>query len=221
VVTIMVGAGVEPLEIIRTLPPAPEVLIALTPVLVSQGRSEELLSIVEKRVAVNPSQLIATYGNLALSLGQIERLTSHLVALGSLDDPHDEAERRLQLGWASAKKGAYDAAYRFGLRALELWPADPRYCEFAASAARESGHFAEAETMLREGLSRLATIEGTSGWRARLNRALGELYERMGKGDEALVYFKRALEHDPNESIAKAKVAQIDALLGGKADGHP
>jgi tetratricopeptide (TPR) repeat protein len=221
VVRNMVEAGVDPARIVQSLPGAPEVLVALMPIYVSQGRSEELLSLVETRVAEHPSQLIAIYGDLALSLGRAEHLTSQLVAIGSLKDARDEAERQLQLGRASAERGAYETAYQFGVRALALWPADPRHCEFAASAARESGHFAEAETMLREGLSRLATIEGTSGWRARLNRALGEVYERRGQGDEALVYFRRALEHDPNESVAKAKVAQIDALLGGKAESHP
>jgi hypothetical protein len=84
----------------------------------------------------------------------------------------------------------------------------------------EVGHFAGGGR-IPQGLLRLATVEGTNWWRARLYRTLGELHERMGKGDEALVYFRRALAHDPNEPVAKAKVAQIDALLGGNPDRQP
>lgn len=221
VVPIMVDAGATPLEIIRILPPSSDVLVALTPILVSQGRGDEMLEIVENRVGIDPSGLIATYGDLALTAGQGERLSSRLAAIGTLKDARDEAERQLQLGRAAAREGAQRAAYDFGVKAVALWPADPRHSEFAAAAALDSGQAAEAERILRECLARLATIDGTSSWRARLNRALGEVYERTGRGDDALVYFRRALEHDPDEPIAKAKVAQIDALLGGKPGQTP
>ncbi len=221
VVAIMVGAGVDPLEILRTLPPAPEVLTALMPEFLSRGRGAEFLSVLEERMRIDPAKLLATYGDLALSLQQAERLRSHFTALGRLEDTHSEAERLFQLGRASARFGEWEAAYRLGMNAVSLWPADPRYCEFSASAAMESNHLSEAETVLRDGISRLAVLDGTSGWRARLYRGLGDVYERMGKGDEALVFYRRALEQDPWEPAARARVAQVESLLAPKAAHHP
>lgn len=221
VVGIMLGAGVEPGEVLGTLPPAPEVLVALMPEFSSRGRGAELLSVLEERMRVDSSVLLATYGDLAMSLRQADRLDSHLSDLGKLDDAHAEAERQLQLGRAFVFRGEWDTAYRFGSGALSLWPADPRYCEFAAATALESNRLSEAEAILRDGLSRLAVLDGTRGWRAHLYRGLGEVYERMGKGDEALVFYRRALEQDQWEPVARAKVAQIDSLLAPKDAQHP
>jgi tetratricopeptide (TPR) repeat protein len=221
VVGIMLGAGVEPSEVLLTLPPVPEVLVALMPAYSSRGRGVEFLSVLEERIRADSSTLLATYGDLAMSLRQADRLNAHLSDLGKLDDVHAEAERQLQLGRAAVFRSEWDAAYRFGSGALALWPADPRYCEFAAATAIESNHLSEAETFLRDGLSRLAVLDGTRGWRARLYRGLGEVYERMGKGDDALVFYRRALQQDPWEPVARAKVAQIDSLLAPKDAHHP
>lgn len=215
-VGIMLNAGLEPGEVLRTLPPVPEVLAALMPEFSSQGRGAEFLSVLEARMLFSSSVLLRTYGDLAISLRQADRLHSHLSNLERLDDVHAEAERQLQLGRASAFRGEWDAAYRFGSGALSLWPADPRYCEFAAATAIESNHLLESEAFLRDGLMRLASVEGAGGWRARFYRGLGELHDRMGKGDEALVFYRRALEQDPGEPVARAKVAQIELLLAPK-----
>ena len=221
VVGIMLNAGVDPGEVLRTLPPAPEVLVALMPEFSLRNRGTEFLSVLEERKRFNSSVLLATYGDLAISLREADRLTSNLTDLGTLADVHAEAERQLQLGRAAAFNRESSAAYRFGSRALSLWPADPRYCEFAAAAAIESNHLSEAETILRDGLSRMAGLEGAGGWRARFYRGLGEVRDRMGKGDEALVFYRRALEQDPWESVARAKVAQIESLLAPKDAQHP
>jgi len=221
VVGIMLNAGVEPGEVLRTLPPAPEVLVALMPAFSSRDRGAEFLSVLEERLRFNSAVLLATYGDLAISLREADRLHSHLYDLGTLDDVHAEAERQMQLGRAAAFKRELNAAYRFGSGALSLWPADPRYCEFAAATAIESNHLSEAESILRNGLSRLAGLEGAGGWRARFYRGLGEVHDRTGKGDEALVFYRRALEQDPWEPIARAKVAQIESLLAPKDAQQP
>ena len=165
--------------------------------------------------------LLETYGNLALSLGEADRLRAKLSDLGILADDHAEAERQLQLGRAAALEKDLLAAYRLGSGAVSLWPADPRYAEFAAATAMESRRLSEAETMLRDGLSRLAGLEGVGRWRARFLRGLGELNELEGKGDEALVLYRRALEQDPWEPVARRKVAQIESLLAPKDGLHP
>jgi tetratricopeptide (TPR) repeat protein len=207
--------------VLQTLPAVPEVLVALMPAFLSRGRGEEFLSVLEERMRPSSVALLATYGDLAISLREVDRLHATLSDLGTLTDVHAEAERQLQLGRAAAFNKELNAAYRFGSGALALWPADPRYCEFAAATAIESNHLSEAEAILRDGLSRLTGLEGASGWRARFYRGLGEVNDRMGKGDEALVFYRRALEQDPSEPVARAKVAQIESLLAPRDAQHP
>ena len=219
-VRIMVAAGLDPLDILRTLPPTPDVLIALTWEFAARGRGVEALPIFEARLSADASRLLESYGSLALALGQSERLSSRLTDLGHQNDVHVEAERQLQLGRAASASGVQDAAYRFGMGALTLWPADPRYCEFAATAAVDSHHFSEAEGILRDGITRLAATEGAGVWRARFYRRLGEIYEQNGKGDEAIAYYRHALEQDPKEPIALARIARVESLLNPK-DRNP
>src|SRR5262249_39170031 len=120
VAPLMLNAGEDPTQIIEKLPATPEVLVALIPAFAERGRREEILSLVEARVETSPARLIAPFGDLALSLGQADRLTSKLTAMGPLAEPRDEAERQLQLGRADVVRGARDEAYRAGLKALAL-----------------------------------------------------------------------------------------------------
>ena len=196
-------------------------LRALAPVFASEGRGAELIGAFDERLGSDPAALIPPFADLALRNGSPERVTERLTRLGALADPQAEAERQLALGRAASAAGAPGTAYRSGQNALRLWPADPRFCEFAATAALESGKPGEAEATLRDGLARLAAVDGTEAWRGRLYRYLGETYDRMGRGDEAVVAYRRALEQDPQEPVARERLAQIESLIGAPQARQP
>ena len=221
VVDIMLNAGIAPSEILETLPPIPEVLVALKPEFASQGREEEFLSILENHLLAASPGLLETYGDLAIGLGLVKRLDARLARLGAFRDRPTEAARQHQLARAAALRGDQEAAFRFELAAVSLCPDEPGYRDIAASGAIASNHLAEAESLLREGISRLAAVEGGNAWRARLYRGLGEVYERRGRGDQALEFYRRALEQDPQEPRARARIAEIESLLGPKDGNGP
>jgi len=221
VVASMRTAGEDASEILRALPEIPAVLRALAPVFASEGRGAELIGAFDERLGSDPAALIPPFADLALRNGSPERVTERLTRLGALADPQAEAERQLALGRAASAAGDPGTAYRSGQNALRLWPADPRFCEFAATAALESGKPGEAEATLRDGLARLAAVDGTEAWRGRLYRYLGETYDRMGRGDEAVVAYRRALEQDPQETVARERLAQIESLIGAPQARQP
>jgi len=43
----------------------------------------------------------------------------------------------------------------------------------------------------------------------------------MGRGDEAVVAYRRALEQDPQEPVARERLAQIESLIGAPQARQP
>lgn len=209
VVQTMGDAGVAPKEILEALSSTPDVLIALRAALFSAGEGEFFLDAVEQQLKSAPDKLLIVYGEVALQMDEASRLQANLIRLGPLQATEVEAERRYQLAHAGATLGLKQEAYEDAKSAVALGPSDPRYRELLGDLALEDGRTSEAELVFREGLARLATMDGSPHWRARFYRGLGEVAERRGNGDVAFDNYKRACEQDPAEPVARQKLARL------------
>lgn len=209
-VTAMLAAGVAPGAIVGHLPHVPEVLIALKDEYLGPGQALEFAALVEADLPLFGSKILPAYGDACLRAKKPERLITAAEALGPYPDREDETERQRQLarGYAGAGDGA--AALLALGRAVQLSPTDPTLRETRGTMLLKASKPVEAEESFRAALT---TISGTARFewlRPRLYADIGLALDAQGKAEAAVDSYRIALELDPLEAVASARLRAIN-----------
>lgn len=120
-----------------------------------------------------------------------------------------------QRGHRLARMGDFAGAEKEHLKAHELDPNDAGYLIYAGTAAFRSGHISRAEELARRSV---ACSEG----------CLDEAYFNLGgyllaqrRYIESRDCYLKALEIDPDYSIAQARLADLDRIIQTLGDSNP
>ena len=191
------GLAVEPENV--------ELLNSLGFALFQQGKSQEATVALEKALALDPKHWKA-HNNLALAsidLGELEVAEAHYresLAIKQQPEIHND------LGFVLEREGLTEEAVAAYRQAIKLDPglASAHY-NLGSSLAR-SGQYAEAESHLRRALKLSPT--------ARTYTGLGIVLWQQGRADEAIANLRAAIEADPDNATARAKLAEVLQSLG-------
>ncbi len=216
----------------------------------TNGRLESARALVDSAKAMSSAdaEAVLLRGRIAFAAG--DRDLARLDFEDALERDASYAEARQELGWIDFENGELDAAreqftaspgaessgalagqgalaleggdsaeaLELLTRAVELDASDPRAQEWLGLAQLESGAAEAALSSLSK-----AKRNGSISWRT--YAALGDVYARQGRMDDALRELARAVELDPRaiDSLADAALALVEderhaeaaALLGG------
>jgi tetratricopeptide (TPR) repeat protein len=206
VVAVMQAAGVPPDAIVMTLPPVPEVLIAVKGLFLAAGQGPAYLDHVEPRLVGATPAVLEAYGDACLELRVPERLRDRIAGLPTTQDPAVRAERFCQAAHAWFALGDPNHALALADQARQTSPTDARLLEFYGEVALAAGQGAEAETAFRRSLELVLEQGVPPARRARLYDAIGRSLEAQDRGEIAYDAFRRAVALDPSARNAVARV---------------
>jgi tetratricopeptide (TPR) repeat protein len=205
-------------EIAARLPSHRLVLAHLEEPYFEDSKTSEYLLLLEGTLAEGGSSihpiLLTHYGIACLRLRDAERLAARMEALGELPDPEAEAERLVQLARALVASGDPASALDHVDRAIDLRPSMPRLVEYRGDVALWAGMPDDAIASFRDSLRLLAESRGAASSRARLYRRIGQAEEAAGRPDRAYDAYKRALELNPDQTYALARVRAMEDAAG-------
>jgi tetratricopeptide (TPR) repeat protein len=210
--------GFAAVEALDRLPPTPELLAALAGPIVEQGEASRFFEVVENRGDAWTPPLLQAYGGACVRAGQAERLLRAVDALPPFDDPELDGERLLQRGLAKLALGRPVEALADARAARALRPVDNRFSHELGRLAFEAGDLDEAERAFRASLGELVAQESDPAKRATVYRWLGWIEERRGRADRAYDEYRRALELDPHEPVARRRLAEMQDSAGTAAE---
>ena len=191
------GLAVEPENV--------ELLNSLGFALFQQGKSQEATVALEKALAVDPKHWKA-HNNLALAsidLGELEVAEAHYresLAIKEQPEIHND------LGFVLEREGLTEEAVEEYRQAIKLDPGMASAHYNLGSSLARSGQYAEAEGHLRRALKLSPN--------ARTYTGLGIVLWQQGRADEAIANLRAAIEADPDNAIAREKLAEVLQSLG-------
>jgi tetratricopeptide (TPR) repeat protein len=210
VVASMLEAGVFPDTIVRELPRVPDVLIAIKEAYFNAGRATEFAELVEPELPRSGSKLFAAYGDACIRSKQPERLIRTAEALGPYPEREDEAERQTQLAGGYLATGHTSAALVAIGRAVQLSPIDAALKETQGTMLLTAGKPADAEASFRAALASIAGTARSEWLRPRLYSGIGLALDAQGKAEAAVDSYRIALELNPLEPVASARLRAIN-----------
>ncbi len=203
----------EFLRRVRELAPAdPAAIHRTAESLRSQGRVEESIAVYERALGIEPdfAPSIAGIGNAMHKLERHGEAVSHLERALALDSELAEAAALHRvLAQALLELGREQEAESNLERALELNSGDTRAMDYLAMLRFGAGRYEEALDLYRR---RLAAGRDDAQTHANVGVTLYRL-ERYAEAERSL---SRALERDPDHSLARDLVAEIRALGGAR-----
>jgi tetratricopeptide (TPR) repeat protein/CheY-like chemotaxis protein len=186
--------------------------------LLERGQAAPAIASFEKAVAGRPDQA-AYHAYLGWALFQARGLAgaraakdrlSHALAL----DP-DLAKAHEALGRVALEEGDSGTARRHLARALELEPAQPGVLDELVAVFDKLKDHRGAERCYRRMIASLG--EGAPGLRARLWRALAEVYEtKLNQVESARVAYETAARLAPSDVDLQRKVLELDGEDPGR-----
>jgi len=191
------GLAVEPENV--------ELLNSLGFALFQQGKSQEATVALEKALAVDPKHWKA-HNNLALAsidLGELEVAEAHYRESLSIKE---QPEIHNDLGFVLEREGLTEEAVEEYRQAIKLDPGMASAHYNLGSSLARSGQYAEAEGHLRRALKLSPN--------ARTYTGLGIVLWQQGRADEAIANLRAAIEADPDNAIAREKLAEVLQSLG-------
>jgi tetratricopeptide (TPR) repeat protein len=195
----MEDAGVEPRTIVQLLPRTTEIVIAVRDSFDRVDELPEWLSLVEDLLPKTSNSLLIPYAEGCLAVNAPDRLLLHVSALGVRADQKEEAERQIALGRAFVRKKDWSRAAKAAHEGSRLAAGDPRLLELVGLVALDAGDASLAVTSFRDALGALALAIGRAPDRARLYRRRGEALERLGRVEDAINDYRRAIEILPDD----------------------
>jgi predicted Zn-dependent protease len=207
VVETMEAAGVEPEQVLSSLPRTAELLLGLRAGFARSGRLEEWLSSAEALLPEYPGQLLPSYANACSKVNQPDRLLAHAEQLGVLPERTAEAERQFAIGWAHVGRNTPTLAALAARNGRRLAAGDPTLLEQAGQVAFAAGDAEAAEIAFREALVAFAGRGSRGADRARCYRERGEALERLGRAEEAFDQYRRAIEILPDDPWLRQRFA--------------
>jgi Flp pilus assembly protein TadD len=152
------------------------------------GQPADAIVEYEKALAADRGHAKA-HNNLALALvelGRLEDAAGHFKASHAVEP---RAEIYSDFGFALARLGRPDEAQASYRKALELDPRSPSAHANLAVSLAQSGDFTQAEAHYRIAVREKPTADAYNG--------LGYVLARQGRGDEAIVELRKAIDVDP------------------------
>lgn len=209
-VTAMLAVGVAPEEIVRQLPHVPDVFIAIKDDYLNTNHANKFAALVEPELLRSGAKLFPVYGDACLRANEPERLISTAEALGPYPDPEDETERQRQLARGLLASGQASAALSAIARAVQLSPVDAMLRETEGTMLLNAGKPVEAEESFRTALTSIAGTARFQWLRPRLYADIGLALDTQGKAEAAVDSYRIALELDPIEAVASARLRAIN-----------
>jgi tetratricopeptide (TPR) repeat protein len=202
-------------QMLAALPRNAQVLAYLERPYREESREATYLELLEEalRNGVDPI-LLTRYGSTCLRLARPDRLLDRMDAFGELPDVEVEAERLKQRARALVALHEPALAVEAATRSRELQPEVPHRAEYLGDVALRAGEHATAEAAYRDSLRLLARAKAGAVVRARLYRKIGQVEEDRGKPDRAYDAYRRALELDPAEPLARERVDAMERAAG-------
>jgi tetratricopeptide (TPR) repeat protein len=214
IVAVLRRRGYSAVDALRALPRGPELLTAVARPLIREGRSDALIEAVEAHAGPWTVELLIEYGSACLDSAQPERLAAHMDALEESGDPLLDAERLMQRATARIALGEAGPALADARAARALQPSHYRFSDGLARVALGAGDLDLAETSFRESLRELAAANASAERRARTHSELGRIEDRRGRPDRAYDSYRRALDLDPDEPLAKRRIEEMRSAAG-------
>ena len=170
-----------------------------------QGRYEESIETYRAVLALDPEFAMA-YAGMGDSLFRLERYEAAVESLDRSVDLHPHpptaTARLILMGTASARMGRADAAATHYEHAVEIEPGNPDALDHLAKARFEAKRYEEALALYRALLE--IRPEG-----AATHSNLGATLYYLGRPEDALRSFERALSLDPGLEIARSSLERL------------
>jgi len=202
----------------EALPRDPMVLVHLDRPYLEESKGGEYLGLLDRAFEREPAGidplLIGRYGTTCLRLREPERLLAKMDAIGELSEARAEGERLRQRARAQLALGNADAAIEDARRARELEPEALHQAEHLGDVLVRAGRGSAAVTAYREALGLFARANAGGSARARLYRKIGQAEEQDGHPDRGYDAYRRALELDPDEVVARRRVTAMERAAG-------
>ena len=193
---------------------SPEGLQIIAEALRKQGSYEESIDTYRAVLALDPEFAMAHAG-MGDSLFRLERYEAAIESLGRSVDLHPHpptaTARLILMGTASAELDRTDAAATHYQRAVEIEPGNTDALDHLAKARFEAKRYAEALDLYRA----LLEIQPES---AQTHSNLGATLFYLGRPEDALASFERAVSLDPGLEIARSGRERLKRSL---RDGSP
>ena len=198
-------------EMLAALPRTSQTLAALRPEFAVYDRRSDYLDLVEAENKFDATSIFFAYTDACLRAGQPERLLHTLTALKELNDPALEAVRLAQLSRGHQQVGDHASAISAAERAVAAQPDTHWLSERLGDAAAAGGQYDYALSALNDALRKVAIQAANPLPRARLYRKIAAVEQSRGRPDRAYDAYQRALAADPDDALAKRRIAEMES----------
>ena len=207
----LLGRYLVPLdEMLAALPRTSQTLAALGPVFAANDRQSDYLDLVETENKFDKTSIFIAYADACLRAGQPERLLQTMTSLEELDDSALEAVRLAQLSRGYQRVGDHARAISAAQRAVAARPDVHWLSERLGTAAAADRQYDYALSALNDALRKIAIHSANSLPRARLYRKIAEVEQSRGRPDRAYDAYQHALAADPDDALAKQRIAEME-----------
>lgn len=160
--------------------------------------------------SIRPSrELLLAYGRSGVQVGQASRVAEQLKTWGPYDDTDLEAIRLMQLARATLHSGDPQAALVLAQTSQAMDSGSDQLAVFLGDTARAAAQPDLAIRSYRHGLTLLARRDAQPRARAYVYRRIGELHEDLYQMDLAYDAYSKALQIDPEEPFALARMREL------------
>ncbi len=214
VVESMRSGGLTAATMLAALPRQPAVLAALYEPFREAGKLDAYVHAVESTLPVATPTLLGTYTTAAIASGEAEGARKRLRTLEFLTNPNLEAARFRQIGRLDLTLDDLGGALSATRRARSLAPSDPWIADALGDVYLRSERSGEAIREYRAALALVARGSANPRFRAQLYRKIGQAQEAAGRPDDAYEAYRKAVDLDPEESIASRRLDAMHRAAG-------
>jgi len=118
-----------------------------------------------------------------------------------------------RLGQAALARSEWDRARAWADKALALQPNHPEALMILAYLAYHQENYTSAEELLRK----IVAVDAENGLAWSL---LGQTYQALGRNDQALACYVRALKIDPHDQLARTLMVALDEIQVSQQKHH-
>jgi len=183
----------------------------LSGIICERGKLDEAIELARRSLANQPESPQAWY-HLGRALHKQNRLDESAEALGRAVALRPRFAQALgELGAVLIKTGALAQAVEALRQSLEIEP--------AAEVNHSLGLALRAQGKFTEALAAYKKVEAFGFRDARLFNNIAEIEHRLGQYDEAIEYFQKALEIQPDFPLARWNLSIVQLLTGDYREG--